>query len=205
MIPAYDEGPLPYSQEKLGEMLELCHYVLHIPEEEFFRAFIASGLARKFEKQDVFVLLGRSSSELLGDLYHIEPPESIAVDALSPEYWSGYALAYIQFQTRIPYHGLLRLIPYEELLHLYVPYHEMDLTSLLDYYSRRAKAFYGLAAMRKKSGLSQQQLSACSGVPVRTIRSYEQKQNDIRKASYETLASLADALHCSIEDIVYTI
>ena len=52
---------------------------------------------------------------------------------------------------------------------------------------------------RRKSGLSQSQLAAESGIPVRTIQQYEQRQKDINKAALESIIKLAAALSCEPE------
>ena len=54
-----------------------------------------------------------------------------------------------------------------------------------------------LKKIREDRGLSKAEIS---GVPVRTIQQYEQQQKDIRKAAYETVCRLADALHCAPDD-----
>ena len=56
--------------------------------------------------------------------------------------------------------------------------------------------------LRVVSGMSQYQLSAKSGVNLRMIQYYEQGAKDIKKASGETILKLAQALGCSMEDII---
>jgi hypothetical protein len=41
-----------------------------------------------------------------------------------------------------------------------------------------------------------------SGLNIRSIRSYEQGQNDLSKAQGDTLLMLAKALNCTIEDLL---
>ena len=55
---------------------------------------------------------------------------------------------------------------------------------------------------RKKRKLTQEQLSILSGINLRTIKSYEQGENDILKAQGETLIKLAKTLDCSVEDLL---
>ena len=52
------------------------------------------------------------------------------------------------------------------------------------------------------AGLSQNELAKASGVSLRSIQMYEQKQNDINKAQYNRLCAIAQALRCKINDIV---
>ncbi len=53
-----------------------------------------------------------------------------------------------------------------------------------------------LKKMRIKNGLSQSGLAKASGVPLRTIQQYEQRQKDLAKARSEYLIALSRALGC---------
>lgn len=53
-----------------------------------------------------------------------------------------------------------------------------------------------LKKMRIKNGLSQSALAEASGIPVRTIQQYEQRQKDLSKARAEYLIALARVLNC---------
>ena len=53
-----------------------------------------------------------------------------------------------------------------------------------------------LKAMRMRNGLSQSQLAKASGVPLRTIQQYEQRQKDINRARAEYIIAISAALGC---------
>jgi transcriptional regulator with XRE-family HTH domain len=59
-----------------------------------------------------------------------------------------------------------------------------------------------LHAIRKARGFTQQQLSDASGVALRMVQLYEQKQNDLSKAQVNVVISLAKALGCEVEDLI---
>ena len=59
-----------------------------------------------------------------------------------------------------------------------------------------------LKKMRIKNGLSQSGLAKASGVPVRTIQQYEQRQKDLSKARAEYLMSLSRALGCDPASLI---
>ncbi len=54
----------------------------------------------------------------------------------------------------------------------------------------------------KARGFTQQQLSDASGVALRMVRFYEQKQNDLSKAKTNVVIRLAKALGCKVEDLI---
>lgn len=59
-----------------------------------------------------------------------------------------------------------------------------------------------LQDMRKKAKLSQSELSAVSGIKLRTIQQYESGQRSIDKAKLDTLCTLALACQCSVYDLI---
>ena len=59
-----------------------------------------------------------------------------------------------------------------------------------------------LQRIRKDNGMTQTGLAEESGVPYRTIRSYERGENDINKAEAMTVYKLANALGAPMEDLL---
>lgn len=59
-----------------------------------------------------------------------------------------------------------------------------------------------LKEIREKKNLTQAQLSEKSGVNLRMIQKYEQGDRDISGAKVSTALALAEALGCSIYDII---
>ncbi len=59
-----------------------------------------------------------------------------------------------------------------------------------------------LQDIRKANNLSQSKLADKSGVNLRMVQNYEQGFKDINKAQAITLYKLAQALDCTIEDLL---
>lgn len=59
-----------------------------------------------------------------------------------------------------------------------------------------------LAIIRNQRGISQAKLAEDSGVNVRMIQHYEQKNKDINTAQVITIYKLARALNCTVEDLI---
>lgn len=59
-----------------------------------------------------------------------------------------------------------------------------------------------LKRIRESKNTSQSKLSEASGVNLRTLQYYEQGYKDINKAQAITLYKLAQALECTIEDLL---
>lgn len=58
-----------------------------------------------------------------------------------------------------------------------------------------------LARIRANRGMTQQELATASGVSLRMIQLYEQRRNDLSKASASVVIALAHVLGCSVEDL----
>lgn len=59
-----------------------------------------------------------------------------------------------------------------------------------------------LRQQRVKMSLSQSELAALSGVPIQTLRRYEQSAMQINNAKLKILCDLCFVLDCKIEDII---
>lgn len=135
----------------------------------------------------------------------VEYPKPRYTADRSPEYWAGWALAYYQWETAMPFEEILGYIPLDEIIRVYSPYHEMDIRHFCDWMNERyrnANPETKLKQRRQRAGLSQNDLAELSGVPKRTIQQYEQRQKSINKAQAEYLLMLAQILHCNAEDLI---
>ena len=194
----------------MGRMLDFAVYDLNYDIKDFFSLFLTSGVAARFERGDFSLLAGMSGVELA---YEVLERSAIKCKRVKPaftanrsrEFWTGWALAYYQWETALRFEEIIDTIPVTDVLSLYSPYHEMDIRQFVDCMNelyRRAKSETNLKLLRQKSGLSQRELSELSGIPVRTIQQYEQRQKNINKAQAEYLVVLARVLYCEVEDLL---
>ena len=207
---AYDKLYLEKARTSLGRMLDFAVYDLKYELARFFDLFIASGVAERFEQGDFTVLAGKSGIELA---YLVLDEADVEYERLTPrfaagrseEYWTGWALAYYQWFTAMRFADIIKAVPLEEISALYTPYHEMDIRHFVEKMnefclSQRAET--NLKRLRHLAGLSQRELAEKSGVSLRTIQQYEQRQKNINKAQIDTLIPLSMALYCEVRDLL---
>ena len=210
MMHAYDKTYLDKARTSLGRMLDFAVYDLHYDIEAFFHLFLTSGVSDRFETGDFTVLAGMSGVELA---YEVLELSGIDCPRITPnytinrseEYWTGWALAYYQWYTALNFVEIVRYIPIKDIMALYSPYHEMDIRHFVDKMNelyKTAKPDTNLKLLRKKAGLTQQELAEQSGVPLRTLQQYEQRQKDINKAQAGYLMMLARVLCCKVEKLM---
>lgn len=86
----------------------------------------------------------------------------------------------------------------------YDPLHEADVSKFADIVDARIREFFpetNLKRIRTAYGCSQAELARKSGVNLRSIQMYEQRNKDINKASADTLYRIAKVLGCTMEDL----
>lgn len=207
---AYDRNYLEKARTAMGRMLDFAVYDLKYDIEEFFALFLGSGVAARFEQGDFTLLVGKSGVELA---YEVLEQSGIKYERVKPnytidrseEFWAGWALAYYQWKTSLNFAEIVQCIPIKEILALYSPYHEMDIRQFVDKMNelyKAAKPETNLKLFRQRVGLSQRELADYSGIPIRTLQQYEQRQKNINKAQVEYLMMLAQALCCEVEELV---
>lgn len=210
MIHAYDKIYLDKARTALGRMLDFAVYDLKYDIEDFFALFITSGIAARFEKGDYSVIVGMSGVELAYNVLELTKGEENRIKPQysadrSEEYWAGWALAYYQWDTALSFEEIVRAVPMKRIVEMYSPYHEMDIRQFCDKMNelyRTAQPETNLKALRQWANLSQRELAEQSGVPLRTIQQYEQRQKSINKAQAEYLLMLASTLCCDMEDLL---
>ena len=88
---------------------------------------------------------------------------------------------------------------------MYYTLHEADITKFVEIADERIKEYFkdtNLKRIRKAYGFTQSELAKQSGVSLRSIQMYEQRNKDINKASAESLFRIAKVLGCSVEDLI---
>ena len=207
---AYQETYLTNAQSALGDMFDYAINIVKLKSNDFINMFLASSVSIRFEKGDVLYIAGKSGIEMLLDIIVETKNESINIEPTaqydrSCEYWIGWALAYYQWNTGRKFKEVFSCISFEELQIMYQTLHEADITKFVDILNERIKEQRkdtNLKRMRQEYGITQSELAAKSGVSIRSIQMYEQRNKNINKASVETIRALAMVLGCDIEDLI---
>ena len=212
MTPAYEEMYLNDAMRVMGEMLDYAVHDCGCDGDLFFTQFLASGVAEQFERGNPKFVGGMSGVELALEVFRRTTGQIPDVDASaygekSPEYWAGWSLAYYQWESGMPFreivsHGLT----VREICSMYL-LHEADISKFAEAADKVIQKSLGdgetnLKRSRRANGFSQKQLAEVSGVALRMIQLYEQRQNDINKAQASTLSRLARSLTCRMEDLM---
>lgn len=203
---AYEESYVGSVQQAMGSMLDYAVNVRGEDMRSYYALFLCSRFPSLLERGCPGIFIGRSGTEMAIELLG-EPPVSAARQMLCPgrEYWAGWALAYYQWRSGRSLAEIEQLVPISQVELLYRPYHEMDISSFclrMDELCAAAQPLTNLQLLRTRAQLSQRQLAELSGVPVRTLQQYEQRQKSINRARAEYVVRLARALCCEPWDLL---
>lgn len=202
---SYDKNYLEHASINLGTMFEYAVSYGYDPII-FWDTFCNSSVAKEIGKGNPIYLVGHSAIDLLN--YVISEPEFIMPKKFSHPseyYWVGWALAQYQNYRNISFFDINKDFPVEKVLSLYNTLHEADITKfydIADEFINNNKKETNLKKIRRAAGLSQTELAVKSGVSIRNIQMYEQRNNDINKAQVDILLKLSKILGCNIEDLL---
>ena len=207
---AYPETLLPNARSQLADAADYAVVDLGVPIDEFFSLFAASDWARRIERGDRSTVLGISGIELAQNILAEKTGArefKTARESLrrTKAYWTGWILAYYQWESNRTFREILRALPASTIEQMYGVYHEAPeerFAATADEILREKIPETRLKRVRSAYGCSQSRLSEISGVGLRSIQMYEQRRKDINKAEAESVLRLARALGCEIEDIM---
>lgn len=206
---SYDRDYADYVQRNLGHMLDFAVNTCDLELAVFWDMFLVSTIDKQIEQGNPKYMVGMSGPELTKLVsaqsgVQLEQSDEMYLDK-SPEYWVGWALAYYQWFSEKHFSKITKVVSIEEIVTMYVTLHEADISKFVTIMNEKLSAYYvetNLKIMREITGYSQSELAEESGVSLRQIQLFEQKQRDINRAQVYTVAKLAKALACEIEDII---
>ena len=210
MIHAYDDQYLDDAMICLGEAMDYVANICQIEMDRFLELFIGTGYAEQFGSGVPKYVSGLSGTELAMDIltksgiYNTFPQAKIEY-SYSPQYWSGWILAYYQWYTGRSFKEIQKYITMQEIEKLYPTLHEASEKKFVDTVNRiirKKNPPTRLQVQRKISGYSQRELAEKAGVNLRTLQQYEIRAKDINRAAGSTLFSLAKVLGCRVENLL---
>lgn len=210
MTRAYQEIYLNKAQSVLGDAFDYAVNTCGISGSDFVKLFLASTISHRMENGEPAYIAGKSGIEIVREIIFETTGKEVMNEPLenfgrSREYWIGWAVAYYQWYSGRKYSEIFKAVTYDEFEKMYHTLHEADISKLTDIIDLRIKEIFpdtNLKRIRTAYGCSQAELARLSGVNLRSIQMYEQRNKDINKASVETVSRLAKILGCTVEDLI---
>ena len=210
MTCAYSEKYLNSATAVFSEMVDYAINDHGIDGDRFLHMFITSGAAKQFERGNPRYVTGRSgidiADEVLSKTMPISGPAQLAVrKSRTPEYWAGWALSQYQWHKAKSFEAILRHLSFSRIVELYPILHEADITKfneVADSIISERNPLTNLKRIRTAAGMTQEKLATESGVHLRSIQMYEQRNKDINNAKAISLVRMARVFGCDVEDLL---
>lgn len=210
MTHAYQEIYLSKAQQVLGDAFDYAVNICNISGEDFIKLFLVSSISKRMEKGEPNCLVGKSGIELVLEILEETTNKEINASSVesigrSREYWIGWAVTYYQWYSDRKFSEIFTVVSFEDLQNMYYTLHEADISKFVDIIDEKIKTVFSetnLKRIRLAYGCTQAELANKSGVSLRSIQMYEQRNKDINKASVDTLYRLSKTLGCSMEDLI---
>ena len=210
MTHAYQEIYRSKAQATLGDAFDYAVNVCGMNGTTFTKLFCASTVSRRMENGEPAYVAGKSGIEIVLEVISETMGKSLSAGphehmGRSREYWIGWAAAYYQWHSGRKYSDIFNVIPFEDMQKMYYTLHEADITKFVEIADQLMKDHFtetNLKRIRTAYGCTQAELAKRSGVSLRSIQMYEQRNKDINKASVEAVYSLAKVLGCTMEDLI---
>ena len=210
MIHAYRETYLSKAQSVLGDAFHYAVNTCSISGSDFIKLFVASSVSKRMENGEPAYLAGKSGIEIVVEVVAETMGKEVGEEpqmqmGRSREYWIGWAVAYYQWHSARRYGDIFKAVSFENLQNMYYSLHEADISKFVGVMDLLMQEFFpetNLKRIRTAYGCTQAELAKLSGVSLRSIQMYEQRNKDINKASVETIHRIAKVLGCTIEDLM---
>ena len=210
MTHAYQEMYLSNAQALLGDAFDYAINVCGIAGGDFTKMFLVSTVSKRIENGEAAYLLGKSGIEAAIDVVaettgKVPTAEPVINYSRSAEYWIGWAVAYYQWLSSRRFSDIFEALTFEDLRKMYTTLHEADISKFADIADTKIREHFpdtNLKRIRRLYGCTQAELAKRSGIGLRSIQMYEQRNKDINKASAETLRSLSKVLGCTMEALM---
>ncbi len=210
MTPAYQEIYLSNAMSSMADAFDYIVNNCNISGEDFVKMLIGSSICKRIENGEPAYLSGKSGIEIARECVYITTGKVLDIEPQdryerSPAYWAGWAVAYYQWYSSRTYSEIFKAISFEDLLCMYPTLHEADITKFADIVDQKVRETFpdtNLKRLRTAYGCSQRELAELSGVSLRSIQMYEQRQKDINHAGVVSVRNIAKVLGCTIEDLI---
>lgn len=182
-------------KRKFGVFLSVLYHNANIELDNITDKLLTSSLLDMFENNQFDDFMTMPIDSIVHQLFPNVVIKDEGKEDIGELYWSGIQYVNIFLNYRIPLKTIILLCPLRDMCLKYDVYHEMNEIELCkDFFNNEYRRTSILRFFRKRQGYSVRDLSVLSNVPVSTIRSYEDDNDNFYKASNDIINSLQTVL-----------
>ena len=190
-----------YEQKDVKEMF--CRlFVLSASHEmnmySFTYLLARSDFVRNIEKCNLTDIANKKVEELFFEISHNRLAEDDSYGVYNAAYWCGEAYYYLFNKLHKSFSYIFLKLPFEKLIDLYTIFHEMDYSSLLEYFNEHEKEKTILRALCEQNHCSIARLSKAIGVSPNTLSKYNASDESLYKGSFQSIIKIQTYFDCPV-------
>lgn len=164
-----------------------------------FTHFLAkSDFVNSIEKGYFVDIVNKKVEELFFEICHNSIAEDDSFGTYNAAYWCGEAYYYLFNKLHKSFSYIFLKLPFVKLIDLYDIFHEMDYSSLLDYFYEHESDKTILRVLCEQKPCSLTKLSKAIGVSVNTLSKYNASDDALYKGSFQSIIKIQSYFDCPV-------
>ena len=164
----------------------------------FTIALSKSELIKKLELKEYDDYFNKDLTDIFFDITGNRINEGSSYGIYNDAYWCGYSYFELQLRTQKPFAYIFLKLPLTKMADIYTIYHEMDFSSLLEYFVRLSKEKTILRLLCERRETSLTKVSHGTGIGLATLAKYNGCDAAIYKASFQNIIRISEYFDCPI-------
>lgn len=150
-----------------------------------------SELVKKLEFNEYDEYFNKPLIDIFFDITGNQIKEDNSYGVYNDAYWCGYSYFELHLRTQKPFSYLFLKLPLTKMVDIYPIYHEMDFSSLLEYFVRLDREKTILRLLCENKGVSLTKLCYATGINRATLAKYNEDDDSLYKASFQNVMRIA--------------
>ena len=159
--------------------------------QAFSKAMAKSDFVRKIEETQYDDYFNKPIDSIFFDITNQRIDSDNSYGVFNDAYWCGYSYFELHLRTKKSFSFLFLKLSLTKMMDIYSIFHEMDFSSLLDFFNRLDKEKTILRLLCKEKNCSIPKLSSDTGISKATLSKYNSSDEALYKGSFQTIYAIA--------------
>lgn len=105
-------------------------------------------------------------------------------------YWCGQNYFDLHIKTKKSFAYLFLKLPFKHMMDIYIIYHEMDFSSLVEYFYKKCEEKTIIRLLCEENHKSLNDISKDTGIALSTLKKYNESDENLYKGSFQTISKI---------------
>lgn len=157
----------------------------------FTRGLEKSEFIQKIEADEYDEYFNKSILEIYENITSNILSEDDSFGVYNDAYWCAVSYFDLHLKTGKSFSYIFLKLPLEKMMDIYIIYHEMDFSSLYEYFQKLEKEKTILRALCQDYHSSLKKISKATGININTLMKYNASDEALYKASFQNIIKIA--------------